>query len=102
MSTNRRKFLQTSISALALAGLPVSFNIANKQNLNLFSDGKMKLTYKKYDLKLKHTFTIARNSRDFVPIVLTELNHDGIIGYGESSPNVRSYRKDKFSLVLLE
>jgi len=47
MKTDRRKFLKTSISALALAGMPASFNIINKQNFNIFSDGKMKLTYKK-------------------------------------------------------
>ena len=98
MGTNRRKFLQTSITALAAAGLPAGFNITNKRNLNVFSDGKMKLTYKKYDLKLKHTFTIARSSRDFVPIVLTELEHDGITGYGESSPNVR-YHEDSDSVL---
>ena len=82
MRTNRRNFIKSSISTLALAGIPVSFNIIRKDHqINILND-KMKLTYRKYDLRLKHTFTIARSSRDFVPIVLTELNHDGIIGYG--------------------
>ncbi|HRH42052.1 MAG TPA: dipeptide epimerase [Pyrinomonadaceae bacterium] len=49
----------------------------------------MKLSWKRYDLQLKHTFRIARNARDFVPVVILSLEHDGIIGYGEASPNVR-------------
>lgn len=47
---------------------------------------------------MKHTFTIARSSRDFVPIVLAELEHEGIIGYGEASPNVR-YHEDSDSVI---
>lgn len=49
----------------------------------------MKLSWKRYDLQLKHTFRIARNARDFVPVVILSLEHDGIIAYGEASPNVR-------------
>lgn len=49
----------------------------------------MKLFWKRYDLQLKHTFRIARNARDFVPVVILSLEHDGIIAYGEASPNVR-------------
>lgn len=49
----------------------------------------MKLSWKRYDLRLKHTFRIARNARDFVPVVILTLEHDGIIAYGEASPNVR-------------
>ncbi len=45
----------------------------------------MKLTYKPYTLELKHTFTIATNSRTTTPVVLTQIEHDGIIGYGEAS-----------------
>ena len=49
----------------------------------------MKLSWKQYDLRLKHTFRIARNARDFVPVVILTLEHEGIIAYGEASPNVR-------------
>ncbi len=45
----------------------------------------MKLTYKPYTLELKYTFTIATNSRSTTPVVLTEIEHEGIIGYGEAS-----------------
>ena len=45
----------------------------------------MRLNYKPYTLELKHTFTIASNSRSTTPVVLTEIEHEGIIGYGEAS-----------------
>ncbi len=49
----------------------------------------MKLDYWRYDLRLKHTFTISRSSRDVVPVVLLKFEKDGIIAYGEASPNAR-------------
>lgn len=45
----------------------------------------MKLKFKPYTLELKHTFTIATYSRSTTPVVLTEIEHDGLIGYGEAS-----------------
>jgi L-alanine-DL-glutamate epimerase-like enolase superfamily enzyme len=49
----------------------------------------MKLSFARYDLKLKHTFTIARGARDVSPVVIVELEHDGIVGYGEAAPSAR-------------
>ena len=49
----------------------------------------MKFSWKQYDLKLKHTFRISRGARDIAPVIILELEHDGIIGYGESSPSKR-------------
>ncbi len=45
----------------------------------------MKLKYKPYTLELKHTFTLATSSRSATPVVLTEIEHEGITGYGEAS-----------------
>ncbi len=53
----------------------------------------MKLNYRRYDLILKHTFTISRSSRDVVPVILLEFEKDGIVAYGEASPNAR-YNED--------
>jgi len=47
----------------------------------------MKLATRIEQLRLRHTFTISRSSRDVVPVVITELTHDGITGVGEASPN---------------
>jgi len=46
---------------------------------------KIKLTYKPYTLKLKHTFTVSSFSRNETPVVLTEIEYDGKVGYGEAS-----------------
>ncbi len=45
----------------------------------------MKLTFKPYNLILKHTFSIANYSRKTTPIVLVQIEHNGVIGYGEAS-----------------
>ena len=45
----------------------------------------MKLSFQLYNLMLKHTFTVASNSRTTTPVVLTQIEYDGIIGYGEAS-----------------
>ncbi len=49
----------------------------------------MTLTWKQYDLRLKHTFRISRSARDIAPVIILELEHDGIIAYGEASPTKR-------------
>jgi L-alanine-DL-glutamate epimerase-like enolase superfamily enzyme len=45
----------------------------------------MRLTFRPYTLQLKHVFTVAVNSRTTTPVVLTEIEYDGIVGYGEAS-----------------
>ena len=54
----------------------------------------MKLNYQYYELQLKHTFTISRSSKDTEPCIIVELEHDGIIGYGEAAPSER-YSENK-------
>src|SRR5512133_2257635 len=43
------------------------------------------LSFKPYDLQLKHVFTISSNSRTSTPVVLTEIEYEGTVGYGEAS-----------------
>ena len=45
----------------------------------------MKLRFRAINLELKHTFTVSGYSRDNNPGVLTEIECDGYIGYGEAS-----------------
>lgn len=45
----------------------------------------MKLTYRLYQLELKHRFTIAKFSRTSTPIVLVQIEHESFTGYGEAS-----------------
>ncbi|MFH0989133.1 MAG: dipeptide epimerase [bacterium] len=46
---------------------------------------RMKLRYRPYTLELKHVFTIATGSRTTTPVVLTEIEYNGVVGYGEAS-----------------
>ena len=45
----------------------------------------MKISYKPFELNLKHPFTIAKFSRTSTPIMLMDISHKGFTGYGEAS-----------------
>ena len=47
--------------------------------------GRFTLRFKPYTLEMRHVFTVASFSRTTTPVVLTELEYDGIVGYGEAS-----------------
>lgn len=89
MGQSRRDFIKKSVLASIGAGLAVNtplnmFAQKNKGKTTLGS-GKMKLAFKPFDLQLRHVFTIANSSRTTTPVVLTEIEYDGITGYGEAS-----------------
>lgn len=46
---------------------------------------RMKISFAKYFLELKHQFTISFSSRKFTPVVLVRLEQNGLFGYGEAS-----------------
>ncbi|HPP33469.1 MAG TPA: dipeptide epimerase [Ignavibacteriales bacterium] len=80
----RREFFKnTLLIGAGLTLLPNSLTFAASKLTS--SSKKMVLRYKPYDLELKHTFTIAKSSRTHTPVVLTEIEYDGVIGYGEAS-----------------
>ena len=47
--------------------------------------GLFTLRFKPYTLEMRHVFTVASFSRTTTPVILTELEYDGIVGYGEAS-----------------
>ncbi|MEJ5054651.1 dipeptide epimerase [Sphingobacterium sp. MYb382] len=47
--------------------------------------GKFTLRFKPYTLEMRHVFTVASFSRTTTPVVLTELEYEGFVGYGEAS-----------------
>ncbi|MEI5984611.1 dipeptide epimerase [Sphingobacterium sp. PU5-4] len=47
--------------------------------------GKFTLRFKPYTLTLRHVFTVASFSRSTTPVVLTQLEYEGVVGYGEAS-----------------
>ena len=82
----RRNFLKTT--ALTALAIPLPFSLrAQTMPTNKLPVGskKMKLTFRPYDLQLRHVFTIANSSRITTPVVLTEIEYNGITGYGEAS-----------------
>jgi len=86
MSQTRRDFFKTSAVAggtmLAVGNPYEALKSIMPADLK---PGKMKLTYKPYTLELKHVFTVAVSSRTTTPVVLTEIEGNGFIGYGEAS-----------------
>ena len=82
----RRDFLKTTALTALVFPLPFSLPAQSKTTNKLPAGGKkMKLTFRPYDLQLRHVFTIANFSRSTTPVVLTEIEYDGITGYGEAS-----------------
>ena len=47
----------------------------------------MELILRPYELQLKHTFTISRESIDVQPSLIVELKSDGYSGFGEATSN---------------
>lgn len=47
----------------------------------------MELITRAYDLKLKHTFAISRESINFQPSLIVELKSEGLSGFGEATSN---------------
>lgn len=86
MRQKRREFIKTSgliIGTAVSSGYTATSLLAMSDGIKM--NGKLKFSYKPYTLELKHVFTIAANSRTTTPVVLTELELDGITGYGEAS-----------------
>lgn len=85
MKQNRKDFLKTSgiIAAGSIASaFPASFFA---KSIIKSKGSKMKFTFKPYTLELKHVFTVAVSSRTTTPVMLTEIEYEGIKGYGEAS-----------------
>jgi L-Ala-D/L-Glu epimerase len=86
MTTTRRKFFQTAgaIAGASLLAHPMKAFSA-PSFFSAKEPKKLKLTYRPYTLELTHVFTVATMSRRTTPVVLTEIEYDGIVGYGEAS-----------------
>lgn len=95
--TTRREFLKKSALATAGAALAISnadaldrmLDTAKAPSFNInhaaTSDGRLHLRFFPYELKLRHTFTVATYSRTTTPDMQVELTYDGLTGYGEAS-----------------
>jgi L-alanine-DL-glutamate epimerase-like enolase superfamily enzyme len=90
MTTNRRQFLRAS----ALAGGSVLAGHAHEaagQTATAPRKGsargaaRMTLKWRPFTAQLRHVFTVAVSSRSTTPGMLTEIEYDGVVGYGEAS-----------------
>lgn len=88
MSHNRRDFIKSlaAIGGLSMMDLPVfAENLVQREMSKASQKAKMKLSWRPYDLQLKHAFSISNFSRKSTPVVLTTLEFDGLTGYGEAA-----------------
>jgi L-Ala-D/L-Glu epimerase len=92
MSTDRRDFLKAG--ALAGAALVTPAAAASQQapaavprpaRRPRAPGARMTLRFRPFTIQLRHVFTIATSSRTTTPDVLTEIEYDGVVGYGEAS-----------------
>ena len=82
MNSSRRSFFKKSAFALASSSIISAIPLIN---VNTQTIKKLKLTFRPYRLELRHTFTVAEASRTFTPAVMTEIEYDGVVGYGEAA-----------------
>jgi len=81
---DRRDFILSG--SLAYAGLIINANNIYSSTIKEFKTGnKMKLSFKPYELQLKHTFTLANSSRTTTPDVQVKIDYQGYTAYGEAS-----------------
>ena len=64
---------------------PVADGTVKKGSPVKKGSGVLKLSYKPYELQLRHVFTVATNSRTTTPVVLTSIEYEGVTGFGEAS-----------------
>jgi L-alanine-DL-glutamate epimerase-like enolase superfamily enzyme len=85
--TTRRKFLKDSILAGAGGFSYAALGNTGKAEIKNKTVGgaTMIFRFRPYELKLKHVFTLATSSRTTTPVMLTEIEYDGVTGYGEAS-----------------
>lgn len=85
MKQNRRNFLKSSGLLTGAIITSSSVDLLSKNINYKTGSNKMKFSFKPFTLELKHVFTIATSSRSTTPVMLTQIEYDGVIGYGEAS-----------------
>jgi L-alanine-DL-glutamate epimerase-like enolase superfamily enzyme len=85
MKQSRKDFFKTT-GIITAGSIAASFPSSSFATSIIKGKGsKMKLTFKPYTLELKHVFTVAVYSRTTTPVMLTEIEYEGIKGFGEAS-----------------
>lgn len=82
---NRRNFLKVAGLGLIAAASPISVSAIDRATSHAMLSGRLNLSFRPYELQLRHAFNLARSSRTTTPDVLVEIEYEGITGYGEAS-----------------
>lgn len=83
--SGRREFIKRT-GLITGASMVLSSDTIFAEAREVFAPkGNLKLRYKPYTLNLKHAFNLSTSSRTTTPVVLTEIEYNGITGYGEAS-----------------
>ena len=99
MSLSRKEFLKLTGKAMIAIGAVDSGIFLTGCNT---ATGGNKLEYKIKQLKLVHTWTIARNSSDVKNNVFVKYEKDGVFGIGEAAPNIRYNETPESTMATIE
>lgn len=86
---NKRDFIK--YSSYLIGGTLIGTEVAseapffNDRRIKRKNRGSLELKFTPYTLQLKHAFNLSTSSRTTTPVMLTEIEFDGITGYGEAS-----------------
>jgi L-alanine-DL-glutamate epimerase-like enolase superfamily enzyme len=81
----RREFLKSGLLGAAFIASPISFSAWGEATRKTAPSGRLTLEFEPYELKLRHSFNLAKYSRTTTPDVQVRIHYDGITGYGEAS-----------------
>lgn len=88
---NKREFVRYSSYLIGgtmigtQASAAEAFLVSPLSNRKKKGNGKLSLMFTPYTLQLRHAFTLSTSSRTTTPVMLTEVEFDGVKGYGEAS-----------------
>lgn len=81
----RRDFIKTGMLGALIAASPISISALDSPTRPTAKAGRLNLSFRPYELKLRHAFNLARNQRTTTSGVQVQIEYDGITGYGEAS-----------------
>lgn len=86
---DRRQFLKTAAAGTAAAAIAGTAGPLVQGCTGMVrtsgGGGKMVLSFKPYELQLRHVFTVSSYSRKTTPGVQVRIDYEGLTGYGEAS-----------------
>ncbi|MBZ5554416.1 MAG: dipeptide epimerase [Acidobacteriia bacterium] len=92
MKITRKHFLRTATLAAAVPFLPSPARLSEaqvKSKKTATSGTSTQIHVKTVELRLKHAWTLSRNTSTVKNNVFVRLEREGVAGWGEAAPNVR-------------